>query len=67
MGDIFIGGVMERPIDSIMGIGFFDHIHERIIPLAGFEGMINVAREVHGTVTSPVWGLIKGGRLKAEG
>jgi nitrogenase molybdenum-cofactor synthesis protein NifE len=63
--DLFVGGVKERPIAFKMGIGFCDHNHERKIPLAGFEGMINFAREVHGTVTSPVWGLIN--RLKAEG
>jgi nitrogenase molybdenum-cofactor synthesis protein NifE len=57
--DLFIGGVKERPIAYKMGIGFCDHNHERKIPLAGFEGMINFAREVHGTVTSPVWGLLK--------
>jgi nitrogenase molybdenum-cofactor synthesis protein NifE len=57
--DLFIGGVKERPIAYKMGIGFCDHNHERKIPLAGFEGMINFAREVHGTVMSPVWGLLK--------
>jgi nitrogenase molybdenum-cofactor synthesis protein NifE len=57
--DLFIGGVKERPIAYKMGIGFCDHNHERKIPLAGFEGMVNFAREVHGTVTSPVWGLVR--------
>jgi len=57
--DLFIGGVKERPIAYKMGIGFCDHNHERKIPLAGFEGMINFAREVHGTVMSPVWKLLK--------
>jgi nitrogenase molybdenum-cofactor synthesis protein NifE len=57
--DLFIGGVKERPIAYKMGIGFCDHNHERKIPLAGFEGMLNFAREVHGTVMSPVWGLLK--------
>jgi nitrogenase molybdenum-cofactor synthesis protein NifE len=63
--DLFIGGVKERPIAFKMGIGFCDHNHERKIPLAGFEGMLNFAKEVHGTVTSPVWGLVR--RLKTEG
>lgn len=53
--DIFIGGVKERPIAYKLGIGFCDHNHERKIPLAGFEGMLNFAREVYSTVMSPVW------------
>lgn len=53
--DLFIGGVKERPIAFKMGIGFCDHNHERKIALAGFEGMLNFAREVHASVTSPVW------------
>jgi nitrogenase molybdenum-cofactor synthesis protein NifE len=56
--DLFIGGVKERPIAYKMGIGFCDHNHERKIPLVGFEGMENFAREVHETVTSPVWDLV---------
>jgi nitrogenase molybdenum-cofactor synthesis protein NifE len=56
--DLFIGGVKERPIAYKMGIGFCDHNHERKIPLVGFEGMVNFAEEVHGTVTSPVWDLV---------
>jgi len=55
---LFIGGVKERPIAYKLGLGFCDHNHERKIPLAGFEGMINFAREVHETVTSPVWDLV---------
>ena len=53
--DLFIGGVKERPIAFKMGIGFCDHNHERKIPLAGFAGMMQFAREVHTSVTSPVW------------
>jgi nitrogenase molybdenum-cofactor synthesis protein NifE len=56
--DLFIGGVKERPIAYKLGIGFCDHNHERKIPLAGFIGMKNFAREVHETVTSPVWDLV---------
>jgi nitrogenase molybdenum-cofactor synthesis protein NifE len=59
---IFIGGVKERPIAFKLGIGFCDHNHERKIPLAGFEGMVNFAREVHASATSPVWDLIRGER-----
>jgi nitrogenase molybdenum-cofactor synthesis protein NifE len=56
--DLFIGGVKERPIAYKLGIGFCDHNHERKIPLAGFEGMLHFAREVHTTVTSPVWQFV---------
>lgn len=56
--DLFIGGVKERPIAYKLGIGFCDHNHERKIPLAGFEGMTNFAKEVHETVTSPIWDLV---------
>ena len=56
--DLFIGGVKERPIAYKMGIGFCDHNHERKIPLAGFEGMLQFAREVHTSVTSPVWQFV---------
>ena len=56
--DLFIGGVKERPIAYKLGIGFCDHNHERKIPLAGFIGMENFAREVHQTVTSPIWQLV---------
>jgi nitrogenase molybdenum-cofactor synthesis protein NifE len=54
---LMIGGVKERPIAYKLGIGFVDHNHERKQVLAGFEGMINFAREVHSTVMSPVWML----------
>ena len=53
--DVFIGGVKERPIAYKLGMGFCDHNHERKEALAGFEGMVNFAREVHCTVMSPVW------------
>jgi nitrogenase molybdenum-cofactor synthesis protein NifE len=56
--DLFIGGVKERPIAYKLGIGFCDHNHERKEALAGFEGMLNFAREVHRTVKSPVWKLV---------
>ncbi len=56
--DLFIGGVKERPIAYKLGIGFCDHNHERKIPLAGYVGMLNFAKEVHATVTSPVWDLV---------
>jgi nitrogenase molybdenum-cofactor synthesis protein NifE len=53
--DLFIGGVKERPLAYKLGVGFCDHNHERKIALAGFEGMLNFAREVHATCMSPVW------------
>ncbi|TWU42264.1 nitrogenase iron-molybdenum cofactor biosynthesis protein NifE [Novipirellula artificiosorum] len=63
--DLLIGGVKERPIAYKLGLGFCDHNHERKIGLAGFEGMLNFAKEVHGTVTSPVWKLAaRRGRLE---
>jgi nitrogenase molybdenum-cofactor synthesis protein NifE len=67
--DLLIGGVKERPIAYKLGIGFCDHNHERKQALAGFEGMVNFAREVHGTVMSPVWRLVprrRGGGLQIE-
>jgi nitrogenase molybdenum-cofactor synthesis protein NifE len=56
---LFIGGVKERPIAHKIGIGFCDHNHERKEALAGYEGMLNFAREVHASVCSPVWKFIK--------
>lgn len=56
--DLFIGGVKERPIAFKLGIGFCDHNHERKIALAGYEGMLNFAREVHASVMSPVWNFV---------
>lgn len=68
--DIFIGGVKERPIAYKMGVGFCDHNHERKEALEGFSGMLNFAREVHSTVTSPVWRFVprraKGGTGNAN-
>jgi nitrogenase molybdenum-cofactor synthesis protein NifE len=55
--DLFIGGVKERPIAYKLGIGFCDHNHERKLALAGYEGMLNFAKEIYETVCSPVWRL----------
>ena len=55
--DLLIGGVKERPIAYKLGVAFCDHNHERKIGLAGYQGMLNFAREVHASVTSPVWKL----------
>lgn len=56
--DLFIGGVKERPLAYKLGVAFCDHNHERKIPLAGFEGMLHFAREVHASVLSPVWQFV---------
>jgi nitrogenase molybdenum-cofactor synthesis protein NifE len=56
--DVFVGGVKERPIAYKLGIGFCDHNHERKEALAGFDGMLNFAREVYSSVMSPVWRFI---------
>ena len=56
--DLFIGGVKERPIAYKLGVGFCDHNHERKEPLAGFDGMLNFAREVYSSVMSPVWQFV---------
>jgi nitrogenase molybdenum-cofactor synthesis protein NifE len=65
--DLFIGGVKERPIAYKMGIGFCDHNHERKIPLAGYKGMLNFAKEVHASVSSPVWQFAPYKQLKKKG
>jgi nitrogenase molybdenum-cofactor synthesis protein NifE len=57
--DIFIGGVKERPIAFKLGLGFCDHNHERKEALAGYEGMLNFAREIYATAMSPVWQFTK--------
>lgn len=56
--DIFIGGVKERPMAFKLGLGFCDHNHERRTALAGFEGMLTFAREIHASVMSPVWQFV---------
>jgi len=56
---LFIGGVKERPIAHKLGLGFCDHNHERKEALAGYVGMMNFAKEVYASVTSPVWKFIK--------
>ncbi len=56
--DLFVGGVKERPIAYKLGIAFCDHNHERKEMLAGFQGMLNFAQEVYGSVMSPVWKFV---------
>lgn len=56
--DILVGGVKERPLAYKLGIGFCDHNHERKIPLCGFEGAINFAKEIDLTVNSPIWSML---------
>jgi nitrogenase molybdenum-cofactor synthesis protein NifE len=64
--NLFIGGVKERPIAYKLGIGFCDHNHERKLALAGYEGMLNFAREVYETITSPVWRFVNKGIIKEQ-
>ncbi len=64
--DLLIGGVKERPIAYKLGLGFCDHNHERKQVLAGYEGMVNFAREVYSSVCSPVWKLVPGRRTESE-
>jgi nitrogenase molybdenum-cofactor synthesis protein NifE len=64
--DILVGGVKERPIAYKLGIGFCEHNHERKLPLEGFVGMFNFAREVHRTVMSPVWRFVPRRANKSE-
>jgi len=64
--DIFVGGVKERPIAYKLGVAFCDHNHERKECLAGFRGMLNFAREVHGSVMSPVWRFVPQGKAKVR-
>ncbi len=56
--DVFVGGVKERPIAFKLGLGFCDHNHERKEALEGFVGMYNFAKEIHSSVTSPVWRFV---------
>lgn len=56
--DLLVGGVKERPIAYKLGVAFCDHNHERKEALAGFAGMLNFAREVHGSVMSPIWQFV---------
>lgn len=63
--DIFVGGVKERPIAYKLGVAFCDHNHERKEMLAGFEGMLNFAKEVYGSVMSPVWKFVPKAECKS--
>ena len=56
--DILVGGVKERPLAYKLGVAFCDHNHERKEALAGFEGMLNFAKEVYSSVMSPVWRFV---------
>jgi len=64
--DLLIGGVKERPIAYKLGLGFCDHNHERKQILAGYEGMVNFAKEVYSSVCSPVWKLVPRRRAGSE-
>ncbi len=64
--DVFVGGVKERPIAFKLGVGFCDHNHERKEALEGFVGMLNFAREIHASVTSPVWRFVPRREMRPE-
>lgn len=56
---ILVGGVKERPLAYKLGAAFVDHNHDRKLPLCGFCGAENFAREVYSTACSPVWDYVK--------
>jgi len=62
--DLLIGGVKERPIAYKLGVAFCDHNHERKQCLAGYAGMVNFAEEVHRSVCTPVWDLVRPRRVR---
>lgn len=64
--DIFIGGVKERPIAHKIGLGFCDHNHERKEALAGYEGMLNFAKEIYATAMTPIWKFTRNINAKEE-
>ena len=64
--DLFVGGVKERPLAYKLGVAFCDHNHERKIPLEGFVGMGNFAKEVRASVCSPVWQFVPRRRAMKE-
>ncbi|MGB7788092.1 nitrogenase iron-molybdenum cofactor biosynthesis protein NifE [Methanoregula sp.] len=57
--DVMAGGVKERVLAFKLGIGFVDHNHDRKECLAGFDGAVTFAHEVHVTTCSPVWKQLK--------
>jgi nitrogenase molybdenum-cofactor synthesis protein NifE len=57
--DILVGGVKERPLAYKLGVAFCDHNHERKHALAGYEGAVNFAREVHLSMNNPVWAYLR--------
>ncbi|SFL48009.1 nitrogenase component 1 [Halanaerobium salsuginis] len=60
--DVLVGGVKDRALAYKMGLAFFDHNHERKDPLVGFEGVINLAKELDLTINSPIWSVIGSGK-----
>lgn len=57
--DLLVGGVKERPLAFKLGVAFCDHNHERKMPLAGFAGAVNFAREINLSINSPVWQVLR--------
>ncbi|MBI4651621.1 nitrogenase iron-molybdenum cofactor biosynthesis protein NifE [Candidatus Desantisbacteria bacterium] len=62
--DLLVGGVKERFLAHKLGIGFCDHNHERKIPLSGFPGDLEFTRELHSSLQSPIWSILKNERKK---
>lgn len=65
--DILVGGVKERPLAYKLGVAFCDHNHERKHALAGYEGVVNFIREIHLSMNSPVWDLVRAPACFAAG
>lgn len=55
--DIFIGGTKERFLSHKFGVPFLLFPQETD-PYAGFEGFVNLARDLYKCIFAPVWRLI---------
>ena len=55
--DLFIGEAQEQRIMQKLGVGCCNYLHERHLPLLGYRGMLNLARDLYSTIVSPVWEL----------
>ncbi|SHI53654.1 nitrogenase component 1 [Desulfofundulus thermosubterraneus] len=64
--DLLVGGTRERFMAHKMGIPFLVFPQETS-PYAGFNGFVNMAREVAALVGAPVWRLGNSGFSRKEG
>ncbi|RKO66119.1 nitrogenase component 1 [Desulfofundulus salinus] len=64
--DLLVGGTRERFMAHKMGIPFLVFPQETS-PYAGFNGFVNLAREVAALVGAPVWRLGNSGFSRKEG